>query len=307
MTRENSRPWELQTLTKQLVVRLDSIIGPDRDIPAPDMGTGAREMAWMVEAYSKTHGFEPGVVTGKPVGIGGSPGRIEATGRGVALMTKLAMRAAGNEIKTTTVAIQGFGIVGSHAAHFLHQQGAKIVAICDDKTALHNAAGLDVARAVQLVNEGSDRPPVSELGLEATTIPGDELLTLDVDVLIPAAISDVIHEGNVRDIRANLVVEAANIPVTPEADRILTKQDITIVPDILANAGGVTASYFEWVQNRQRYRWDIERVYGDLDDRLSQAWSDVHHRAVSDEIPLRLAAYSIAVERTRDAISMRGF
>ena len=297
---------ELEILTKRLVERIAMMIGPDRDIPAPDMGTGPREMAWIVDAYAHQNGFTPGVVTGKPIQLGGSLGRVEATGRGVAQITALAAKAAGIDLQEATVAIQGCGNVGSHAARFLAERGARIVAISDAGGGRHDQDGLDIDKLIEQLNEGQRRQAFKNCD-GGGAISNKDLLELEVDILVPAAVGNVISAENARQIAAGLIVEAANMPVDCEADAILRERGKTIVPDILANAGGVTVSYLEWVQNRQRYQWDEQQVNAELEQRLETAWQSVSARAEAEAVDLRLAAYMIAVERVKQAVDMRGF
>jgi len=301
------KPYELEVLTKRFTERLGEMIGPDRDIPAPDMGTSEREMAWIMAAYSQDFGHEPGVVTGKPLQLFGSPGRTAATGRGVAFVTRWACEDQNIDIHGATFAIQGFGKVGRHAALCLHESGAKIVAISDRHGAIHNARGLNIPALFKATDDPNNVPPVETIEANADTITNDELLTLDVDVLIPAAVEAVIHRDNVNDIRAAIIVEAANLPITCDAEEALTERGAAVVPDILANAGGVTVSYFEWVQNRQRYRWQEDKVNRRLEKQLHQAWNDMCEFARDENISRRLAAYTIATQRVKEAIQLRGF
>ena len=298
---------ELERLTKRFVQKMGPLLGPDLDIPAPDVGTGPREMAWIYAAYAATHeADEPGVVTGKPVEVGGSKGRTAATGRGVAMVTEWACEAEGIGLEDASVAIQGFGNVGSYLAKFLDEMGARVVAVSDVKGGIHQGEGLDVPTLFRQKREGEIRSVVeSDVAHEDLT--NEELMALDVDVLVPAALEGAIHEDNVDDVRASLVMEAANLPTTCEADRILEERGIPVVPDILANAGGVTVSYLEWVQNRQRYSWEEERVNEELRDIMRKAWDAVSGRVREEEISYRIAAYLVAVERVRDATRLRGF
>ena len=297
---------ELENLTKRLVSRLDMIIGPDRDIPAPDMGTGQQEMAWIVDAYAHRFGYAPGVVTGKPVSLGGSHGRLQATGRGVAQVAELAAAAGGMEIGDASVAIQGFGNVGSNAARFLHERGAKVVAVSDVGGGKYDADGLGLQTLFDN-QDGSDRPVSSpKAEISGDEITNDDLLELEVDILIPAAIGHVITADNVDRIQAGLVVEAANMPIDCTADKALADRGVPVVPDLLANAGGVTVSYLEWVQNQGRYQWPEEKVNRELKSRLDQAWQEVSERADAESVSLRMAAYKTAIERVVNAIHLRG-
>ncbi len=296
-------PHELRTLTAKFVERLEGVIGPDHDIPAPDMGTGPREMAWIVDAYSADHGYSPGVVTGKPLQLGGAEGRVEATGRGVAHMVRWVGEEHGIDITDgASVAIQGFGNVGRHAARTLHDLGARVVAVSDVDGGVHDPDGLGVPRLLEVVSEGRS---IHDQGL--TPITNADLLALDVDVLVPAAIDGVITTDNAADVRARLVVEGANLPTTCAADRMLDERGVVVAPDILANAGGVIVSYLEWAQNHQRYRWSGERVADELDQLLGGAWTAVRDRADGDGISYRAAAYRLAVERVLEATRLRGF
>lgn len=299
---------ELEILTKRYVQRLSMLIGPDRDIPAPDLGTGPREMAWILDAYAHQAGFNPGVVTGKPVELGGSPGRLEATGYGVAQIAAMASAAQGIDIDGATVAIQGVGNVGTHAARTFTKLGAKVVALSDSRCGIHNAAGIDVEETLdQIVEVKKQHKSLQDLEDDFEKITNGELLELNVDLLVPAAIGGVIDEQNAGRIRAKMIVEGANMPVTCSADSLLREKGVVVIPDILANAGGVTASYLEWVQNRQRYQWSKSTVFENLKNRLQQAWETVVERCAADDLNYREAAYVIAVERIIKAIELRGF
>jgi glutamate dehydrogenase (NAD(P)+) len=298
---------ELEVLTKRFVERLGEMLGPDHDIPALDMGTSEREMAWIMEAYSQDFGHEPGVVTGKPLQLSGSPGRAAATGRGVAIVTRWACEAQSIDVQEATVAIQGFGKVGRHAARCLHEFGARVIAVSDRQGAILDRNGLDIPALFQATKDTDRKPPVQECGVPGEPMTNDALLTQGVDVLIPAAVEDVIHADNMGDVKARIIVEAANMPVTCDADQMLAERGIPVIPDILANVGGVTVSYLEWVQNRQRYRWTEEKVNGLLEDQLQCAWNDVSGLARDETISRRMAAYTIAVDRVKEAIQLRGF
>lgn len=294
---------EKERITRKLVDAIQPVIGPDTDIPAPDMGTGHEEMAWIMNQYAKYHGFNPGVVTGKPVEHYGIPGREEATGRGVGSLTLKTLGRLGRKTAGTTIAIQGFGNVGSHAAKFLTESECTIVAISDHTGAWYDPKGINIATALRhsLENEGK---------LEGFTggkkIPGEELVELDVDVLVPAAIGGVIHESNVDHLKAPIIIEAANAPVTPEADERLAERGTIVLPDILANAGGVTVSYFEWAQNRQFYKWTLDRVRGELDRTLSHAFEDIWDRGKEKETSLRTTAFMVGLERVARAVELSG-
>jgi glutamate dehydrogenase (NAD(P)+) len=295
---------ELENLTKRFTSRLGALLGPNYDIPAPDMGTGAREMAWIYEAYSQKAGDEPGVVTGKPIELGGSPVREEATGRGLALVAAWAISELGAELDGATVAIQGFGNVGRHAARGIEALGGRVVAISDAQGGIYDRRGLPVAALTSGDQENKRRVPRHER--HGDEITNAELLALDVDVLIPAAVDGTIHAGNVQDVRAPFVVEGANLPITCEADRLLADGGVHVVPGLLANAGGVIVSYLEWIQNRQRYRWTEDAVKKELEAILSRACLTVFARATEAGTSHREAANTIAVERVRSAMELRG-
>jgi len=299
---------ELETLTKRFVQKLGPLLGPDVDIPAPDVGTGPREMAWIYAGYARTHEVDaPGVVTGKPLELGGSRGRTAATGRGVAMVTDWACRAEDIDLEGASVAIQGFGNVGSHLARFLDERGASVLAVSDVGGGIHRGDGLDVETLFRQMNVEGSIDTVVDSDVPHDSLSNAELLAMDVDVLIPAALEGVINGDNVDDVSADLVVEAANLPTTCDADRVLAERGVPLIPDILANAGGVTVSYLEWVQNRQRYQWAEERVNRELGDVMRAAWEDVSARAEEDGVSYRRAAYTTAVERVRAATRLRGF
>ncbi|MEZ5660292.1 MAG: Glu/Leu/Phe/Val dehydrogenase [Burkholderiaceae bacterium] len=297
-------PDELQALTKAMAERLDPVIGPDLDIAAPDMGTDERFMAWIFDAYSARHGYTPGVVTGKPVSLGGIEGRTEATGFGAAHVAALAWRSGSRDIANASVAVQGLGNVGRHLALRLTEMGARVVAICNSRYGVLNEQGLDIAKLLGKL-DGSPRADLASLVPGEACTP-DELLGLDVDILIPAAVENVITSTNAGAVRATMVVEAANLPVSLEADAMLRERGVTVVPDLLVNAGGVTVSYFEWAQNAARGRWTRERALSRLVDRLDQAWHAVLSQARGDHSRLREAAYDVAVSRVSEAVALRG-
>ena len=298
---------ELERLTRAFVDQIHDIVGPDTDIPAPDMGTDHQVMAWFRNQWEKYHGFNPAVITGKPVEQYGARGREEATGRGVgALSVKLTKR-LGRKAERTKVAIQGFGNVGSHAAKFLHESQFPIVAVSDVTGTYYNPNGLDIPGMLHYKVTHPARHGLLEGYRECDLLPRDALLTLpDVDLLIPAALGGVITPDNVDQIHASVIVEAANGPVLPDADIILQQRGVTTLPDILANAGGVTVSYFEWVQNRQHYRWSLDRVRQELDHTLNEAFEHVWQSAQEHEVSLRTAAYIIGITRVRRATELAG-
>jgi glutamate dehydrogenase (NAD(P)+) len=294
---------ELERLTRGFVDEIHDIIGPDTDIPAPDMGTSHEVMAWIRNQWEKYHGFNPAVITGKPVEEYGAKGREEATGRGVGILAVKLMRRFGVKPEGCRVAIQGFGNVGSHAAKFLHEAAFPIVAVSDVSGCYYHPKGLnipDVLRHV-IANKGSLKGYK-----EAEHLPTDALLGLEVDLLVPAALGGVITKENVGQIRAKSIIEGANGPIYPDADKILNERGVTILPDILANAGGVTVSYFEWVQNRQHYSWSLDRVRQELDHTLSQAFERVWQEAQRANVSLRTAAFMIAIARVKHATELAG-
>ena len=294
---------EKQRLTRRFTNTISYLLGVNRDIPAPDVNTDAQTMAWMMDAYSARYGYTPAIVTGKPVELGGSLGRDAATGRGCVYCLAEAARDYGITLDGATVAVQGFGNVGSWFARLAPELGCRIVAVSDVRGGVVREAGLDVEALLSHVRETGS--VVDAPGTEP--IANEQLLELDVDVLVPAALDRVIHSGNADRIRARLVVEAANHPVTPAADDVLDAAGVVVIPDILANAGGVTVSYFEWVQNIQQFRWDEAQVNSELRKRMAAAWEQVHARATADRIPLRLAAFAIAVQRVEHADKLRGY
>jgi glutamate dehydrogenase (NAD(P)+) len=296
-------PRELERLTRRFVQQIHDIIGPQQDIPAPDVNTNAQIMAWIMDEYSKMHGFSPAVVTGKPVDLFGSKGREEATGRGVvwALEELLGDLGAG-AIEGKRFAIQGFGNVGSWAARFLHEQKGRVVAVSDVKGGIRNPEGLDIPALVAHVAKTR-----TVQGFPGTDdVSNEELLTLDVDVLIPAALGGVLTAANAKDVRARMVVEAANGPTTPEADEVFAARGLPVLPDIYANAGGVTVSYFEWAQNIQQFTWDEERVNAELHRHMREAYATIARVARERRVPLRTAAFIVAIGRVGRATALRG-
>ncbi len=296
---------EIERLTRSYTQAMSGVFGPDRDIPAPDMGTGPREMAWLMDEYSRSMGTTVNaVVTGKPLVLGGSLGRVEATGRGVMVSALAAMEKLKINPYHATIAVQGFGNVGSFAALLLAERGCTIVAISDISGAYFNDKGIDIKKAIEYRdnNNGTlEGFKGAELLDEAS-----ELLVLDVDVLVPAAVEDVIHLGNVDKIKAKLIVEGANGPTSAEADKIINEKGIMAVPDILANAGGVTVSYFEWVQNRLGYKWTRERVNRRSDRIMKDAFDKVYSASQKYDIPMRIAAYVVAIDKVAETYKFRG-
>ncbi len=293
---------ELEHLTRRFTTRIGLAWGLHTDIPAPDVNTNAQVMAWIMDEYSQRFGYTPGIVTGKPLSLGGSPGREAATGRGVSIITREAAREFDIELKGARVAIQGFGNVGSWTARLLTEMGATIVAVSDASGGLFAADGLAVD---DLFNHCRERRTIEGFGF-GESISNDDLLTMDCDILIPAALGGSITKDNAKEIRARMIVEAANSPVTTIADAILEERGIPIVPDILANAGGVTVSYFEWVQNIQAFSWDEQHVNEQLENILSRAYQSVVHIMQEKKVPMRTAAFSIAIQRVAEAERLRG-
>ncbi len=293
---------ELERLTRRFVDEIHDVFGPDKDIPAPDMGTNAQTMAWIMNQYQKFHGFSPGCVTGKPVELYGAEGREEATGRGVGTLTLALLRKFGRSIEGSTVAIQGFGNVGTFTAAYLHKAGGRVIAISDVSGAILNREGIDITAALNWV---ADKKSLAGFP-GGETISNEVLLALDVDVLIPAALGGVLTEENANDVRAQFVIEAANGPTTPEADAIFQKKEIVVLPDILANAGGVTVSYFEWVQNQQYFRWDLSRVREELERTMTRGFDKVWSTAQEKKVSLRVAAYLVGIGRVARATTLGG-
>lgn len=300
-TKDLSRD-ELERLTRRFVDEIHDLFGPDKDIPAPDMGTNAQTMAWIMNQYQKFHGFAPGCVTGKPVELYGAEGREEATGRGVGNLTLACLRRFGRIIENSTVAIQGFGNVGTYTASYLHQAGGRVIAISDVSGGILNRSGIDIPAALEYV--AAKKSLAGFPGGEP--ISNADLLTLDVDVLIPAALGNVLTADNAELVQARLIIEAANGPTTPEADAVFRRREIPVLPDILANAGGVTVSYFEWVQNQQYFRWDLSRVREELERSLTRAFHRVSTIASEKKIPLRTAAWVLGIERVARATELGG-
>jgi len=295
---------EYEAVTRVFTSRVSIVLGPYRDIPAPDMGTTAQVMAWILDEYSKRRGYTPGVVTGKPVSLGGSLGREEATGRGVMYIMQEFSNDFDIPLTGGTVVIQGFGNVGAHLARLLHEQGAKILAVSDVDGALYNKKGLDIPN---LFRHGYiERKPVQDFD-GGDHITNNELWDIACDWLIPAALGGVINkETNAESIDCRVVVEAANSPVTPIADKMLAERGIPVLPDFLANAGGVVVSYFEWVQNLQQHPWSLEQVNRELLGRMTKAYRAVRDIVSERKIPWRTAAYMIALARVAEAERLRG-
>ncbi len=295
---------EKQRLTRALVRALHEVIGPDKDIPAPDVGTSATEMGWFVDEFELLHGFAPGVVTGKPLALGGSLGRDAATGRGTLFAIREILRLAGaGEIAGKTFAVQGFGNVGAWAARLIAAEGGRIVAVSNSRTGVYNQNGID-AESLWLTYQKGEKSFAAGAGEPITNA---ELLTVDCDVLVPAALGGVLTAENAGRVRAKYIAEAANHPVTPEADEILRKRGVLLIPDILCNAGGVTVSYFEWVQNAQRATWTELKVNAELELKMAEACRSVWSLSQEAKVDLRTSAFLLAIQRVVAATRLRGF
>jgi glutamate dehydrogenase (NAD(P)+) len=294
---------ELNIVTRRFVEQTKEIIGPTTDIPAPDVNTNAKVMGWIMDEYSKYAGFSPGVVTGKPLHLFGSEGRDEATGRGVMVVLDEALKDRGKSWQDIRVAVQGFGNVGANAARLIAEQGAKIVAIGDHMGGVSNDNGLDIDELIAWAQE--NRTVKGFEGGEPFNSP--EVITWDVDVLIPAALEGAINSDNANKIKADIIIEGANAPTSPAAHEALVQRGVLIVPDILANAGGVTVSYFEWVQNIQQFRWRKDRVDQELTDMMRKAYAAVREVAKKHSIDLRTAAFVLAIRRVSKAAMARTY
>ena len=284
---------ELERITKTFTGKIKEVIGPYSDIPAPDVNTNAQVMAWVMAEYSKYYGYSPAVVTGKPVFLSGSKGREEATGRGVVIITERLLEMENKSLAGTRVVVQGFGNVGYHTARILHEKGAKVLAVSDVNGGIYRKEGLDIPALKEHLN----------LKKNVTEFPGgdhisnEQLLTTECDVLIPAALGDVFDKKVAQEVRCQYLVEAANGPTIPEADAVFKKRGIVVVPDILANAGGVTVSYFEWVQNIQQFRWPLEQIHTQLNAYMTDAFDRVVQMALTRKCSYREAAFMIGIGR----------
>jgi glutamate dehydrogenase (NAD(P)+) len=297
---------ELQKITRSFISKIDKVLGPTRDIPAPDVNTNAQVMAWMMDEYGRTHGHTPAIVTGKPIALEGSYGREAATGRGVVFMFREACPTLGLEPENTRVVVQGFGNVGSWAARIMQEQGCKIVGVSDAFGAIRSDAGIDAEALHQHLLDGGKLTEFPGEGVEQIT--PDELLEVESEVFIPAALGGMIHADNADRLNTKVVLEGANSPTTPAADEILNEKGIFVIPDVMANAGGVVVSYFEWVQNLQHFRWDEREVNEKLGNIMRRAYREVAARAGDDgRVPLRVAAYEVGIERVVEAAQLRGY
>ncbi|MDF2556457.1 MAG: gudB [Bacillales bacterium] len=294
---------EIEALSRGYIRAISQIVGPAKDVPAPDVFTDGQTMAWMMDEYSKMKEHNaPGFITGKPIMLGGSLGRVTATSKGVAIVIREAAKKQEIELKGSKVVVQGFGNVGSYLAKFMHDMGAKVIGISDAYGALHDPNGLDIP---YLLERRDSFGTVTKLF--TNTITNKELLEIECDILVPAALENQITEENAPFIKAKIVVEGANGPTTPEGSRILDERGITVVPDVLANAGGVTVSYFEWVQNNQGYYWSEEEVERKLDAMMVKSFNEVYETANSRRVDMRLAAYMVGVRRMAEASRLRGW
>jgi len=294
---------ELREMTRRYIQHISYILGINRDIAAPDMNTNAQIMGWMMDAYGQKHGYTPGIVTGKPIPLGGSPGREQATAQGMAYVLAAAQKDLDFQVEGSRIAIQGFGNVGSWAARILARVGARIVAVSDIEGGIYNGEGLDIPRLlhhVEKTNSVANFPDTAPLTQE-------ELLVCDCDILIPAAVGGVITAPVAERVRASLVIEAANHPTTPAGDETLMRRGITVLPDILMNAGGVIVSYFEWVQNIQEFRWSLDKVNRELERFITTAWREVHTTSQVERLSHRIAAYMIGISRVMEATRLRGY
>ncbi len=295
-------PAELQRLTRRYAAEIFPLIGPDKDVPAPDVGTDAQVMAWMMDTYSQQVGYAvPGVVTGKPLSIGGSLGREEATGRGVVYVTQEVLRHLKLSIENATVAIQGFGNVGSHTARIMQQQGMRVIAVSDVHGGIYNPNGLDV---MELLRRDPSQP-LHDTNL-GDAITNEELLQLECTILVPAALSEQITSKNANSLRCRILSEGANGPTTLEADRILAGKDIFVIPDILANSGGVIVSYFEWVQDLQRFFWSATDIQNRLQDIITSAFHRTLHFSTERRVSMRMAALMSGINQVAQAHLQRG-
>jgi len=294
---------ELQTVARSFMDKIEKVLGPMRDIPAPDVGTNAQTMAWLMDEYGKLHGHTPACVTGKPIALEGSYGREAATGRGVVYMYREAAPQLDLKPSETTFVVQGFGNVGSWAARIMQQLGAKMVGVADADGAIHSDEGIDADKLAEIVAAGGIVTDYDG----AEHLPPEDLIEIDCDVFIPAALGGMIHKQNADRVKAKMIVEAANSPTTPAADDLLVDKGVMIVPDVMANAGGVVVSYFEWTQNLQHFRWDEREVNDRLGRMMRKAYREVSARAKEGKVPLRIAAYEQGIERVVEAATTRGY
>jgi glutamate dehydrogenase (NAD(P)+) len=294
---------DVQKITRSFMDKVEKVLGPTRDIMAPDVNTNAQVMAWMMDEYGKLHGHTPAIVTGKPIALEGSYGRESATGRGMVYMFREAAPHLGLSPGDTTVVIQGFGNVGSWAGRIMQQLGAKVIGISDAYGAIRKDDGIDTTEAGEILVQGGKLSDVPG----ADTITPDELLEIECDVFMPAALGGMIHQGNADKLNCKMIVEGANSPTTPAADELLTEKGVYTIPDAMANAGGVVVSYFEWVQNLQHFRWDEREVNDKLGNIMRKAYREIAARAKEEDLPLRVASYMVGIERVLEAARARGY
>jgi glutamate dehydrogenase (NAD(P)+) len=294
---------ELQAVARSFMDKIEKVLGPMRDIPAPDVGTNAQTMAWLMDEYGKLHGHTPACVTGKPISLEGSYGREAATGRGVVYMYREAAPQLDLKPSETTFVMQGYGNVGSWGARIMQQLGAKMVGVADADGAIHTEEGIDADKLAEIVADGGKVTDYDG----AEELPAEDLIAIDCDVFVPAALGGMIHKQNADRLQAKMVLEAANSPTTPAADDILADKGVLVVPDVMANAGGVVVSYFEWAQNLQHFRWDEREVNDRLGRMMRKAFREVSARAKEGKVPLRIAAYEQGIERVVDAATTRGY
>ncbi len=296
-------PGELERLTRRYVADMMHLFGPDRDVPAPDVGTGPQVMGWFMDTYSMREGHAvPGVVTGKPINLGGSHGRLEATGRGVMISTREAAKHLKLHLNGATAAVQGFGNVGSVSAKLLHDLGVKFIYVSDVNGAIHDPDGIDIHGLIKYVEK---KKTIVGFPRVKKAKP-DDVLYANVDILIPAALENQITDRNARKVNCRILAEGANGPTTPEADAILDKKGVLVIPDILCNAGGVTVSYFEWVQNRIGYFWLEEEVNRRLEEKMVAAFNDVLKMSLEHKVSMRIAAFMVAITRVLEVVQLRG-
>ena len=293
---------EMERLSRRFFRAIDPFIGPNIDIPAPDVNTNAQVMGWFMDEYSQTHGYTPACVTGKPLELGGSEGREHATGKGTAITVRETSKNYNIDLENATVVVQGFGNVGSFAAKFLDEYGCKIIAVSDVTGAVHDPNGLDIP---SLFDYNYEHRTIEGCG-QGQKLTNEELLALECDYLIPAALGAAINEKNVDRINCKIVIEAANGPVTPEAAEVLWNKDVPIIPDILTNAGGVTVSYFEWVQNLQQFKWELEEVDTKLETKMVKAFDEVYAIKQEKNVPMRIASFMVAIDRVVRSYELRG-
>ena len=294
---------ELQKIARSFMDKIEKVLGPTRDIPAPDVGTNAQTMAWFMDEYGKLHGHTPAICTGKPISLEGSYGREAATGRGAVFMFREAASSLGLSPSETTFAVQGYGNVGSWAARIMQQLGSKMVAVSDVHGAIANPDGIDAEALQEHLAKGES---ITEFG-DVEEIDADDLIAVDCDVFFPAALGGMIHESNADRMKCKCIVEGANSPTTPAADEILRDKGVYIIPDLMANAGGVVVSYFEWVQNLQHFRWEEREVNDKLGNIMRRAFREVDARAKEEKLDLREAAYMVGIERVTEAARDRGY